>query len=115
MQFAATQNNLGVVYRTLGESEDRAKNSKKAIDAYETALIIYTIDKYPIQYASTQNNIGAACTMLAEAENKAENCDKAVSAYTEALKIFTESRFPVQNELVEANLELLREFRGKDV
>ena len=53
--------------------------------------------------------------MLAEAENKAENCDKAVSAYTEALKIFTEYRFPVQNELVEANLELLREFCGKDV
>ncbi|MEZ4547020.1 MAG: tetratricopeptide repeat protein [Thermodesulfobacteriota bacterium] len=50
MQFAATQNNLGIVYRMLSDIEDRARNCKRAIDAYETALIVYSADKFPLEY-----------------------------------------------------------------
>ena len=115
MQFAATQNNLGIVYRMLSETEDRAKNCKRAIQAYENALMVYTIDRFPLQYATTQNNIGGACTTLAEEEDRTRNCDRAAEAYQEALRVFTKNSYPAQYGIVKSNLELLTEFSGKDI
>jgi tetratricopeptide (TPR) repeat protein len=84
MQYATTQNNLGTAYSTLAEVESKAENCQKAIQAYEEALKITTIDRFPMQYATTQNNLGNAYSTLAEVESKAENCQKAIQAYEEA-------------------------------
>jgi tetratricopeptide (TPR) repeat protein len=82
-----TQNNLGNAYRTLAEVREKDENAKRAISAYEAALEIRTIEKYPVDYAMTQNNLGAAYHTLAEVREKEENAKRAISAYEAALGI----------------------------
>jgi len=57
IDYATTQNNLGIAYRKLAEVEDKAQNCKKAIEAYQNALKIRTLEQFPIQYARTQRNL----------------------------------------------------------
>ena len=51
---------------------------------------------------------------LAEVEAKAENCKSAIEAYEEALEIYSESEYPEIFPLVEANLNLVRDFCAGD-
>ncbi|MDP2924508.1 MAG: tetratricopeptide repeat protein, partial [Candidatus Omnitrophota bacterium] len=85
---------------------------KKAIKAYEEALKVRTLDRFPMQYATTQNNLGTAYRTLGEVEAKAENCKKAIKAYEEALKVFTKEEFPEIYLLVKSNLRKLLDFCG---
>jgi tetratricopeptide (TPR) repeat protein len=80
-----TQNNLGIAYANLAKLEDTAANCKRAILAYETALEVRTLERFPLQYAQTQNNLGSAYATLAAVEDKAANCRKAFGAYEMAL------------------------------
>ena len=48
----------------------KEENLNKAIGAYEAALEIYTIEKYPVNYAMTQNNLEIAYGILAENKNR---------------------------------------------
>jgi len=75
-------------------SLDRAIFKALAITAYEEALKVYTLDRFPMDYGMTQNNLGNAYRTLAEVEDKVENCRKAITAYEEALKVFGEEQFP---------------------
>ncbi|NMG83596.1 MAG: tetratricopeptide repeat protein [Methanosarcinales archaeon] len=110
MDYAATQNNLGTAYRTLGEVEAKAENCKKAIKAYEEALKVYTLDRFPMDYAMTQNNLGNAYATLAEVEAKVENCKSAIKAYNESLKVFTKEEIPEFYPIIENNLRSLLKF-----
>ena len=56
-------NNLGTAYLDL-PTGDRGENLKKAIESYNEALKIYTIDAFPVQYAATMNNLGNAYSDL---------------------------------------------------
>ncbi|MDD2777267.1 MAG: tetratricopeptide repeat protein, partial [Methanocellales archaeon] len=85
-------------------------NCKKAIKAYNEALKVYTLERFPMDYAMTQNNLGAAYQTLAEVEAKTENCKKAINAYEEALKVFNKEAFPEIYPLVERNLRGLINF-----
>ncbi len=77
---------------------------KSAAAAYEKALKLYTIDKFPMVYAMTQNNLGTAFRTLAEVENKKENCKKAITAYQEALTVYSLERFPMDYAMTQNNL-----------
>jgi tetratricopeptide (TPR) repeat protein len=105
---------LGNIYWTISNYKEKAENCKKAIKAYEEALKVYTLERFPMDYAMTQNNLGTAYSTLAEVEAKAENCKKAIKAYEEALKIFTEEKFPEIYSLVAENLKNLLRFCGGD-
>ena len=94
----------GNIYQELSNYKDRAENCKKAIKAYDEALKVRTLDRFPMQYASTQNNLGNAYRTLAEVENKGENCKRAIKAYDEALKVFTFDRFPMDYATTQNNL-----------
>ena len=61
-----TQNNFGNAYSTLGEVEAKAENCRLAIVAFQEALKVCTLDRWPMQYGMTQNNLGAAYQTLAE-------------------------------------------------
>ena len=65
-----TQTNLGNAYRTLAEVREKEENAERAISAYEAALGIYTIEKYPVDYARAQNNLEIAYGILAENKNR---------------------------------------------
>ena len=108
------QRKIGDIYWGLSQYLNKAANCKKAIKAYEEALKVYTLDRFPMDYAMTQNNLGNAYRTLAEVENKLENCKKAIKAYEEALSIFTEEKFPEIYPLVAENLKNLLEFCGGD-
>jgi len=85
-------------------SLEKANYMKIAIKAYEGALRIYTLKRFPMDYAITQNNLGNAYGTLAEVENKAENCKKAIRAFEEALKVYTPDRFPMDYAMTQNNL-----------
>ncbi len=78
---------------------------KTAIKAFQEALKVRTLDRFPMQYAMTQNNLGTAYRTLAEVENKAENCKKSIAAYEEALKVFSKDEFPEPFQIITRNLE----------
>ena len=63
------QNNIGTAYSTLAEVEDKVEdkehNCKKALEAFQNALKIITVEQFSIQYAITQNNIGIVYKTLA--------------------------------------------------
>jgi hypothetical protein len=48
IQYATTQANIGNAYCRLAEVEDKAKNCKKSIEAFQDALKIRTIGQFPI-------------------------------------------------------------------
>ena len=83
---------------------DLAKYMKLAIRAYEEALKVYTLDRFPMQYGITQNNLGTAYGTMSEVEAKAENCKRAIEAYQEALKVRSLDRFPMQYANTQNNL-----------
>ncbi|MDH7490718.1 MAG: hypothetical protein QHH80_14590, partial [Anaerolineae bacterium] len=97
-------------YRTLAEIQDKAQNCSRAIQAYEQALRVYTLDRFPMDYAMTQNNLGTAYRTLAEIQDKAQNCSRAIQAYEQALKVFREDLFPEVYPIVARNLARCLQF-----
>ena len=57
MQFADTQNNLGVAYRTLAEVEEKAVNCKRAIAAFQAALQVYTQEEFSELHQKVESNL----------------------------------------------------------
>jgi tetratricopeptide (TPR) repeat protein len=96
--YAITQNNLGVAYQDLAKIEEPVINCKKAIKAFEGALEIFTLERFPLHYATAWNNLGAAFIILGTVENTATNCKKAIAAYEEALTVYAREpkRFPLE-------------------
>ena len=95
---------IGLRAYSVGEILKSAEYLKLAISAYEKALEVFTIEKYPYYYATTQNNLGNAYRTLAEVENKKENCIKAITAYNQALKICTLQKYPYEYAATQNNL-----------
>ncbi|QLH37681.1 MAG: tetratricopeptide repeat protein [Defluviicoccus sp.] len=65
LQWATTQNNLGLALQTLGERESGTARLEDAVTAYRAALQEYTRERVPLQWATTQNNLGGALWTLA--------------------------------------------------
>src|SRR5690606_27968715 len=84
LDYAMTQNNLGIVYAHLAEIEDREGNLRQAIAAFEAALEYRTAKTAPLDYAMTQNNLGIAYRRLSEIEDQAGNLRRAIAAYKAA-------------------------------
>ncbi|HBE61099.1 MAG TPA: hypothetical protein DDW56_27315, partial [Cyanobacteria bacterium UBA11366] len=59
VNWAATQNNLGIAYRGRIKGE-KADNIENAIACYGEALKIRTPEAFPVDWAMTQNNLGTA-------------------------------------------------------
>src|SRR5215831_12862304 len=60
LDWAATQNNLGVALLRLGERESGTARLQEAVEAYRAALQEYTRERVPFDWAMTQMNLGAA-------------------------------------------------------
>ncbi|HUU62501.1 MAG TPA: hypothetical protein VMX96_01045, partial [Dehalococcoidia bacterium] len=100
-----TQKKIGDAYWELSQYYvDKQGKLTEAIDAYEEALKVYALERFPMDYALTQNNLGTAYSTLAGVEAKAENCRKAINAFEEALKVRTLERFPMDYAMTQNNL-----------
>ncbi|MFX1538533.1 MAG: AAA family ATPase, partial [Promethearchaeota archaeon] len=104
IQYATTQNDLGIGYCTLAEVKNTVENCHKAIQAFQAALEVRTLETLPIQYATSQNNLGTAYYTLAGVENTVENSQKAIQAFYKALKVYTSTNFPIQYATSQNNL-----------
>jgi tetratricopeptide (TPR) repeat protein len=106
LNYAMTQNNLGLAYGRLSEHEDPVGNLRKAIEAYGEALRFWTPDVAPLNYAMTQNNLGLAYGRLSEHEDPVGNLRKAIEAYGEALRFWTPDVAPLNYAMTQNNLGL---------
>jgi tetratricopeptide (TPR) repeat protein len=87
----------------LDASLNRGTSLQKAIACYESALRIYTEQKFPQYWAGIQNNLGKAWGGLTTGDRTA-NLGKAIACCESALRIYTEQKFPrywarIQNNL----------------
>ena len=69
LDWARTQNNLGIALATLGERESGTEKLEEAVAAYRAALEEYTRERVPLDWAKTQKNLGNALGRLGERES----------------------------------------------
>jgi tetratricopeptide (TPR) repeat protein len=104
LDWAKTQNNLGVALMDLGEREAGTARLEEAVTAFREALTEYTRDRMPLEWALTQNNIGSALRTLGEREAGTARLEEAVTAFREALTECTRDRVPLDWAKTQHNL-----------
>ena len=92
--WAATQNNLGTVLRSLGDRESGTVRLEEAATAYRAALEVYTREAMPTDWAATQNNLGNVLQSLGERESGTVRLEAAAAAYRAALEVYTREAMP---------------------
>ncbi len=114
LEWAATQNDLGIVRLRLGEhtgGEAGLRSLEAAVAACEAALAIRTREAMPALWAQTQNNLGNARLRLGErteGEAGLRSLEAAVAAYEAALTIRTREAMPTLWALTQTNLGLVQ-------
>ncbi len=107
---AATQNNLGIALRILGDrqgGEAGARALEQAVEAFEAALEVYTHADMPKDWAATQNNLGTALRSLGDrqgGEAGARALGQAVEAFEAALEVYEQADMPTQWAMTQNNL-----------
>jgi hypothetical protein len=71
LDWAMTQNNLGLALASLGERESGTARLQEAVAAYRAALEERTRARVPLDWAMTQNNLGLALASLGERDGAA--------------------------------------------
>ena len=104
LQWATTQNNLGLALARLGERESGTARLEEAVAAYREALKERTRERVPLDWATTQTNLGLALARLGERESGTARLEEAVAAYREALKEWTRERVPLEWAMTQNNL-----------
>jgi tetratricopeptide (TPR) repeat protein len=66
LQWAMTQNNLGLALWTLGERESGTARLEEAVAAYRDALKDLTRERASLAWAATQNSLETALRLLDE-------------------------------------------------
>ena len=90
--------------------QSKTDKLNNAITAFEEALKVFTLKKYPLDYAMTQNNLGTVYSLLAAIDEKArEYVKKATDAYEEALKVYRPEIDAALNKKVKANLARVKQ------
>ena len=90
-----TQNNLAIAYSKSCRHAEPVSNLRRAIEAYQAALVYYTPESAPLDYAMTQNNLAAAYQVLARHEEPVPNLRRAIEAYQAALVYRTPESAPL--------------------
>ncbi|MSQ10710.1 MAG: tetratricopeptide repeat protein [Dehalococcoidia bacterium] len=98
VDWATTQNNLGITYRNRIAGE-RRDNLEAAIACYQRALEVYTREAFPVQWATTQNNLGNTYRDRIAGERR-DNLEAAIACYQGALEVYTADGFPHEHSVV---------------
>ncbi len=104
LDWAVTQNNLGLALQGLGEWESGTERLEQAAEAYRLALEERTRDRVPLKWAATQNNLGVALAIIGERERNTKRLKEAVAAYRLALEERTRDRVPLEWAMTQNNL-----------
>jgi tetratricopeptide (TPR) repeat protein len=98
LDYAGTQNNQGNAYSDLAQVEDRADNLRRAITAFQQALVYRTPTAAPLAYAMTQANLGIAYA-------DSGDLDAAIKCWCEAVKYFEQMGTPAYADRVRGWIE----------
>ena len=112
LDWAKTQNNLGLAYTNLASVRDKEVNLSKAIQSCKDALLELTHERFPLDWAMTQNNLGNAYGDLALVRDKEVNLSKAIQSYKDALHVYQESVFPFDFAMTQNNLGITLNDQG---
>ena len=104
LDWAMTQNNLGVALGTLGERESDSVRLKEAVAAFQEALKERTHSAVPLKWATTQNNLGNALHTLGQRESDSARLKEAMAAYQAALEEFQAAKASYYIDKAERNL-----------
>jgi tetratricopeptide (TPR) repeat protein len=104
LDWATTQNALGVVFSRLGEREGTTERLRDAISAYTEALKERTRERDVLEWALSKNNLGNALTELGSREDNVAMLESAVAAYDEALQECTREGAPLEWANIQSNL-----------
>ena len=104
LDWAATQNNLGIALETLGERDSGTAQLTEAIAAFREALQEYTRARVPLDWAKTQMNLGNALFRVGERESGTARLTEAIAAFREALNEQTRARVPLDWAMTQMNL-----------
>jgi tetratricopeptide (TPR) repeat protein len=93
---------LGNAYcdRILG---DWVKNREKAIEAFQKALKVYTLEKFPQEWASIQNSLATIYSDLDVIDEA--NTELAIFCCQKALQVYTREKFSAEWVMVITNLD----------
>lgn len=114
VKWADLQLAMGDAYVSDGagalDAEVQAADTKRAIEAYEAALTVYTRQNFPTQWANTQNSLGIACMGWGGGDH-AGNLDRALEAFKAALSTRPREDFQGQYEKGQGDRSLVLEAR----
>ena len=86
LDWARTQNALGIALALLGERESGTRRLEEAVTAYRAALEERRRDQVPLDWAKTQSNLGNALRMLGERTRGTQYLMEAIAAHRAALE-----------------------------
>jgi tetratricopeptide (TPR) repeat protein len=92
LEWAESQNNLGIALSTLGERESGTAKLQEAVVAFREALKEHTHERVPLKWA------------VGERESGTGKFEEAAAAFREALKEVTRERVPLQWASAQNNL-----------
>ena len=105
LEWARTQNNLGVALTTLGTRESGTEKLEQAIEAFRLALLEFTRERAPLNWAMTQSALGIALTTLGTRESGTEKLEQAIEAFRLSLQENTRERSPLTWAPTQAGLD----------
>jgi tetratricopeptide (TPR) repeat protein len=104
LDWAGTQENLGVALWTLGQRRADITQLEQAVIAFHEALEEFTRDRDPSNWAGTQLNLGNALNTLGKRESNPQRLEQAATAYCEALEVRTRDRVPLDWAMTQNDL-----------
>ena len=104
LDWAMTQNNLGIVLARLGEREHGTARIEEAVTVYRAALEEWTRERAPLDWAMAQNNLGNALKAIGARETGTARLEEAITAYRAALEERTRERVPLDWAMTQSNL-----------
>ncbi|MBX3083349.1 MAG: TIR domain-containing protein [Anaerolineae bacterium] len=104
MHYALIQNNLGITYRILAETDHPEENLHLSIGAFNHALRFYGPRSSPVNFAIVQNNVGSAYLAMANVKDRADNLWRAVAAFRRAITPISAEQQPIRYAQVNHNL-----------
>jgi tetratricopeptide (TPR) repeat protein len=93
LDWAATQDNLGMALYRLGRLDDGTVYLEKAAAAFRDALTVRTRSQTPVEWAMTQNNLGFALLRLGERETGTKSLEEGIAAINSFYSLLNEPGF----------------------
>jgi tetratricopeptide (TPR) repeat protein len=104
LDWARTQDGLGIALTTFGRRESGSAELEEAVATFREALKERTRERVPLDWAMTQTHLGFALFRLGERESGTAKFEEAVAVFREALKEQTRERAPLEWATTQHNL-----------